>query len=108
MKQLHEKKVSELDGWTVGRNGYEKIDNLGSDERVSGGCIMFYDLKQWAIAVVKEINKEIKECVDADIKLLYEDGKKHVDNLFKYKKLDGIRNFLIDRFEIIEEDLCQK
>jgi len=109
--KLHEKTLSELDGWTAGRMGYEKINNLGSDERVSGGCIMFYDLKQWAIAVVKEFR-------GGDFCIASCNGKWRFDNTscpadedecehdflpMNYKKV--FIDFLIDRFELTEEEL---
>jgi len=72
--ELHEKKISEL------------------EEYPDGGPVVYSsDLKQWAIAVVKELTKGYD----------YYIGEKGGYT----GKNDNIVNFLIDRFELTEDDL---
>jgi len=82
-KKIHEKKISELE---------EYPDDCGCCGESQGGPVVYsLDLKQWAIAVVKELTKGYD----------YYIGEKGGYT----GKNDNIVNFLIDRFELTEDDL---
>jgi len=89
MKLLHEKKISKL----------IKIDNLNPKEKLyeynQGKQYTLTILKQWAIAVVKNI-RNFRTTWKASMSV-EED----------YRKIYGmeIEDFLINRFEITEKDL---
>jgi len=79
MKHLHEKKISEL---------------VTLFPVVNGNIAYIHpsDLKQWAIAIVKEYDKQSEEC----------DPKTQRD---EFTSLRVIIEFLIDKFELTKDDL---
>ncbi len=83
--KLHEKKISELEITEMWDNGYLVIP-LNKKKSIKGeypNYINFQELKKWAIAIVKDITKE--PLTKFEDRVLY--------------------NFLIDKFELTEDDL---
>lgn len=119
-KKLHEKKISEfarmeddhslmLRSEVTSRSGYgnteRDFDERGDKERFCS----IYDLKQWAIAIVKEYASKY----NINLRYKYWDiGSVVIKGSSKYRKYHEEREdvkfligFLIDRFEIKTEDL---
>jgi len=101
MSKLHEKKISELDGGELWYCG----------EPITNG-VSFDDLKQWAIAVVKE-HSRLKELTQKK-KNQYRDVPYINENLPQfhgrtseeaYQECRAVMIFLRERFEITKEDL---
>ena len=93
-KPLYEKKISELfseEMW----DGRIKKHVFGIPEK---------DLKAWAVAVVKEIKKRIpRDYIDRHttgmgFSIEYGGDK-------EYHRMEAVASFLIDRFELTEEDI---
>lgn len=94
MKKLSEKKISELVG-TPEKAIYGGMD--GAETTVN-------KLREWAIAVVKELRR-MNDLLWEE-KITYDEIEKmcvEIDD--PYVSLTSIVNFLIDRFEITEEEL---
>jgi len=106
-KKLHEKTIGEMllsveKGYEPGeytqfipfkgrKDGTIRVGDLKwSNEKFPDIVISYEDLRQWAVAIVKELNKKIKE-------------PKTTEESYWYRIC--VRNFLIDRFELKEEDL---
>jgi len=87
MKQLHEKKISEL----VSHKAIVRSDH---NDEMDIDAVTYYALKQWAIAVVKE--KRVWRLKHVKLSDSY---------LIVCKELFVIEQFLIDRFELTEKDL---
>lgn len=110
IKMLHEKTINELEMVITGFTTYKKLDLKKSIEAEPDIAIPLPQLKEWAIAIVKELMK-------CDKGIAYKKNKKCNVILFGDQLLcerhgyqghpcDGrLVNFLIEKFELSEDDL---
>uniref|UniRef100_A0A6M3K4H8 Uncharacterized protein n=1 Tax=viral metagenome TaxID=1070528 RepID=A0A6M3K4H8_9ZZZZ len=118
MKKLHEKTISELQRkyFYATREALERIEKPGKEiYKFKGeGVIALEDLEQWAIAIIKNIYKKAGEKIEFDKKgkfglkgnILYNSTKW----ISKFGNEEATFNigtveFLLNKFEIKEEDL---
>lgn len=97
-KPLHKKTISELKKYIVGFTRFNTLD--GTLKSVPDISIDFRELKQCAIAIVKEIRAEGYRC----------ECEKEIEKNFKTGVTecncdDTLEKFLIYFFELTEEDL---
>lgn len=80
----------------------KKISEFGNDSIPELSSIEYTPLKQWALAVVKDI-REIK----MKLGKIHSYNVKMGDRIWTVEMLSGIEFFLIDCFELAEEDLSK-
>lgn len=84
----------------------DKYDHLGGrGAKLALHVVKDEILKEWAIAVVKENQEKIEQCKKDDVVFAITSKKKYQENTVRYFELCGIKQFLIDHFELTEEEL---